>query len=99
MKTIEQVRDQVSLVKFDTAGAQSHFEEQPDGSVIPVDPSEMQAGAQPVPYALLEAVDALLSNEEHATSGGMRSYQVGSQTWELWEDLRKARLALTAKGN
>jgi hypothetical protein len=23
----------------------------------------------------------------------MRSYQVGSQTWELWEDVRKARLA------
>jgi hypothetical protein len=42
---------------------------------------------------LLEAVDALLSNEEHAVSGGMRSYQVGSQTWELWEDVRKARLA------
>lgn len=54
---------------------------------------------QPMSYALLEAVDALLSNEEHATSGGMRSYQVGSHTWELWEDLRKARLALLAKGS
>jgi hypothetical protein len=46
--------------------------------------------------ALVEAADALLSNEEHAVSGGMRKYQKGSPTWQLWEDLRTAaRAALT----
>ena len=40
--------------------------------------------------ALREAVEALLSNEEHATSGGMRSYAVGSPTWDLWEYVRQA---------
>lgn len=44
---------------------------------------------------LREAADALLSNEEHATSGGMRSYQKGSPTWELWEDLRAATKGTT----
>lgn len=43
--------------------------------------------------ALRDAAEALLSNEEHAVSGGMRSYQVGSFTHELWEDLRRAALA------
>ena len=43
--------------------------------------------------ALRDAAEALLSNEEHAVSGGMRSYQVGSFTHELWEDLRRAAIA------
>lgn len=42
---------------------------------------------------LREAVEALLSNEEHAASGGMRTYQIGSQTWEIWEAVRQAMLA------
>lgn len=41
-------------------------------------------------HALIDAADALLSNEEHALSGGMRSYRKGSPTWQLWEDLRVA---------
>lgn len=41
-------------------------------------------------FALRYAVDALLSNEEHAVSGGMRSYAEGSQTWEIWEAVRVA---------
>jgi len=41
-------------------------------------------------FNLLEAAEAVLSNEEHAVSGGMRSYQEGSQTWQVYEDLRKA---------
>ena len=40
--------------------------------------------------ALREAADALLSNEEHAWSGGMRTYQEGSPTWEIWEAVRQA---------
>ena len=47
------------------AGAQAHYEEQPDGSVIPVDPSEMQAGAQSIPagYQLvpMEPTTAMVS--------------------------------------
>ncbi len=46
---------------------------------------------------LVEAADVLLSNEEHAASGGMCNYQKGSPTWHAWEDLRRAtRLAATA---
>lgn len=55
-------------------------------------PHETESVSHPAQDALLEAVDALISNEEHATSGGMRSYQVGSQTWELWEALRDAAI-------
>ena len=44
---------------------------------------------------LREAAEAVLSNEEHAFSGGMRNYQKGSQTWQVYEDLR---IALTAPG-
>ena len=39
---------------------------------------------------VIEASEALLYNEEHAASGGMRSYQKGSPTDLLWGDLRKA---------
>jgi hypothetical protein len=45
---------------------------------------------KPADHKLREAVYALLSNEEHAVSGGMRSYAVGSQTWEIWEAVRVA---------
>lgn len=44
----------------------------------------------------VEDIDALLSNEEHATSGGMRSYQIGSPTWELWEAVKAQRDKLHA---
>jgi hypothetical protein len=37
-----------------------------------------------------EAVCELLSNEDHALSGGIpRGYSEGSQTWDLWEQLRQ----------
>lgn len=39
---------------------------------------------------LREAADEILSNEEHATSGGMRSYAPGSQTALLWDALKAA---------
>ena len=39
---------------------------------------------------LRHAAEELLSNEEHAVSGGRRSYQKGSPTWILWEGLRFA---------
>jgi hypothetical protein len=45
---------------------------------------------------LLEATSALLSNEEHAVSGGMHNYQKGSPTWQLWADLRKNEKAAIA---
>lgn len=45
---------------------------------------------------LREAVEAVLSNEEHAFSGGMRSYAKGSQTWQVYEDLRQALTASLA---
>ncbi len=41
-------------------------------------------------WRLREAAEAVLTNEEHAFSGGMRSYQKGSQTWQVYEDLRAA---------
>ena len=41
-------------------------------------------------HKLIEAADALLSNEEHAVSAGMCSYAKGSPTWHCWEDLRRA---------
>jgi hypothetical protein len=44
-------------------------------------------------FALLNACDALLSNEEHARSAGLHDYQKGSPTWHLWEDLSKASMA------
>lgn len=47
-------------------------------------------------FSIREAVDAVLTNEEHAYSGGMRSYQNGSPTWQVYEDLRIAILPLTA---
>lgn len=34
--------------------------------------------------AMHEALAALVSNNEHAESGGMVSYQKGLQTWRLW---------------
>ncbi len=39
---------------------------------------------------LSEAASAVYSNEEHAFSGGMRSYKKGSPTWQVYEDLRLA---------
>lgn len=39
---------------------------------------------------LREAAAAVVSNEEHAFSGGMRKYAEGSQTWQVYEDLRIA---------
>ncbi len=42
---------------------------------------------------LMEAADALLANEEHAESGGMRTYQKGSPTWKLWRELRAATVS------
>jgi hypothetical protein len=39
---------------------------------------------------LREAAWAVLSNEEHAFSGGMRNYQIGSPTWQVYQDLRTA---------
>ena len=41
--------------------------------------------------ALIDAIDAVLSNQEHAFSGGMCHYQKGSQTWQVYEDLRIAQ--------
>ena len=46
--------------------------------------------------ALREAVEAVLANEEHAFSGGMRRYVKGSPTWQVYEDLRKALAASLA---
>ncbi|MGZ3235751.1 MAG: hypothetical protein ACXU8A_00075 [Burkholderiaceae bacterium] len=43
---------------------------------------------------LVDAADAVISNEEHAFSGGMTKYQKGSQTWQIYEDLRCAVKAL-----
>jgi hypothetical protein len=40
---------------------------------------------------LVEAVDALLANEEHAVSGGMHTYQKGSSTDVLWRAVENAR--------
>ncbi len=45
---------------------------------------------------LREAVEAVLSNEEHAFSGGMSSYAKGSPTWQVYEDLRQALAASLA---
>lgn len=45
-------------------------------------------------WALLNAVDALLSNEEHRVSEGVRDYQKGSPTWKYWKDLSDARKAV-----
>jgi hypothetical protein len=39
---------------------------------------------------LREAAWAVLSNEEHAFSGGMRNYQIGSPTWQVYQDLKTA---------
>ena len=47
--------------------------------------------------ALREAAEAVLSNEEHAFSGGMRKYQKGSPTWQVYEDLRAALNTSTTK--
>ena len=41
-------------------------------------------------FELREAAAAVVSNEEHAFSGGMRKYAEGSQTWQVYEDLRIA---------
>jgi len=56
------------------------------------------AQPEPVNARLLEAVEALLSNEEHAVSCGLHSYAIGSQTWKLWENLRIAAEAEAKKG-
>jgi len=40
--------------------------------------------------ALREVLEALISNNEHAESGGMVSYQKGSPTWQLWRDAEAA---------
>lgn len=40
---------------------------------------------------LREALDGLVTNEDHAVSAGIpRGYQPGSTTWELWEAARAA---------
>jgi hypothetical protein len=39
---------------------------------------------------LQDAAWAVLSNEEHARSAGIHVYQDGSQTWQVYEDLRVA---------
>lgn len=67
----------------------------------PVQPaSAVEPTPQPVAIetatALLDAIDAVLSNQEHAFSGGMCSYQKGSQTWQVYEDLRLAHIAAIA---
>ena len=41
-------------------------------------------------FEVCEAADAVLTNEEHAFSGGMRSYKEGSPTWEVYNALREA---------
>lgn len=41
-------------------------------------------------FHLFEAACAVLTNNDHAFSGGMASYQKGSQTWEVYEELRAA---------
>ena len=47
-------------------------------------------GSQAALRRLIDAADALLSNEEHAVSAGIHGYQKGSPTWHLWNDLRVA---------
>ncbi len=39
---------------------------------------------------LIEAAEAVLSNEDHAVSCGARQYQKGSPTWEAYQALRAA---------
>lgn len=41
-------------------------------------------------FTIREAVDVVLTNEEHAFSGGMCKYQKDSPTWQAYEDLREA---------
>jgi len=45
---------------------------------------------------LIEAASAVVSNHEHAFSGGMCRYQKGSDTWQLFESLRVANDAASA---
>lgn len=49
-----------------------------------------RAQAHAAKFQVCEAADAVLSNEEHALSGGMRSYKKGSPTWEAYDNLRRA---------
>ena len=56
-------------------------------------PTPPLQGAKDAFHTLREAAYAVLSNEEHAFSGGMRSYQKGSDTWQVYEDLRIAAIA------
>lgn len=54
-----------------------------------------QPAPAPQPAGVVEALEALVSNEDHAVSGGIpRSYQIGSDTWQLWEDARAALASL-----
>jgi hypothetical protein len=41
-------------------------------------------------FRVCESADAVLTNEEHAFSGGMRTYKAGSPTWETYDNLRQA---------
>ena len=45
---------------------------------------------QAKPLALSDALDALLSNIEHAVSSGAWNVQKGSQTWEIIQEARAA---------
>ena len=48
-----------------------------------------RAQAHAAKFQVCEAADAVLTNEEHAFSGGMRSYKQGSPTWEVYDNLRR----------